>query len=184
MRNLIILILLFITSFILEAQEKQDTTANIVELSFGQSIQFISNSKQLDIRNQEALIVPTNSILFLATLRPDKKLHIPVFFNLATESKQFIVNGQLVNEKASPTFGFGLEYRLLRFRLQEKTHFEFSTGTLFSLLFTKNDDLRIGPIIAGRIRLLRGEHFSMYIGGSYSIGINSAGLFYGTGTSF
>jgi hypothetical protein len=154
------------------------------ELSFGQSVLFISNSKQINIRNQSAVIVPTNAILFFAEFRPNKTMRVPVFFNLATETKQFIVNGQIINERASPTIGTGLTFKAFQLKIDSTSMIEFEAGPLASVLFNKNNDLRIAPILAGRFRIMRGENFVMYAGVSYSLGINALGLLYGTGTVF
>ncbi len=166
--------------------QETDTTKNKLhfELSFGQSLLFISNSQQVNIRNQAAIVLPTSAILFFAEFRPKKIVRIPVFFNLATESKQFIVNGQIVNERASPTFGTGLEFKLFQIKIDAKSKLEFEVGPLASFIFDQNYNVRIAPLIAGRIRLMRGENFIMYLGGSYSLGISAAGLLYGTGTIF
>ena len=87
------------------------------ELSFGQSLLFISNSKQINIRNQAAVVIPTNALLFFAEFRPQKNLRIPIFLNLATETKQFLVNGQIINERSSPTFGAGLAYKVFQIKI-------------------------------------------------------------------
>jgi hypothetical protein len=154
------------------------------ELSFGQSLLFISSSKQLDIRNEAAIVVPTNAILFFAEFRPDKRLRVPVFLNVPTETKQFIVNGQLVNEKASPTFGTGLEFRVFKVKIDSKSKLEFEFGPLFSFIFDTRNNINFAPLFAGRVRIVRGENFVMYAGGSFSLGINALGVLYGTGTIF
>ena len=154
------------------------------ELSFGQSLLFISNSKITTIIKEEAIVIPTNAMLFLAEFRPEKYLRIPVFFNLATESKQFIINGQLLNERASPTVGFGIISKICKFKVDEKTKVELEAGPLMSILFDKKNELRIAPVFAGRIKILSGSNFIMYAGVSYSLGINALGLLYGTGNSF
>jgi hypothetical protein len=69
-------------------------------------------------------------------------------------------------------------------KLDEKSKMEFEIGPLASFLFDTKNSIRVAPIIAGRIKILRGENFIMYIGTSYSFGINALGLLYGTGTSF
>jgi hypothetical protein len=169
------------------AQIKSDslkTKFRNFELSFGQSLLFISNSKQTNIINNEAIVIPTSAILFSAEFRPDKLIRIPVFLNLATESKQFLVNGQLVNEKASPTLGIGTMIKAFQIKIEDKSKLEFELGPLASFLFDTKNSIRVAPIIAGRIKILRGENFIMYFGASYSFGINSLGLLYGTGTSF
>jgi hypothetical protein len=153
------------------------------ELSFGQSVLFISDSKIINIRNQSAVVVPTSAILFFAEFRPDKIMRIPVFFNLPTESKQFLVNGALVNEKSNPTFGTGLEFRLFKIGLDTKSSIELEFGPLASVIVPKGK-MRVLPLVAGRVRIRRGENFVMYVGGSYSFGINTFGLLYGTGTIF
>ncbi len=154
------------------------------ELSFGQSLLFISNSKLVDIRKQTAIVVPTSAILFFAEFRPQKIMRIPVFFNLPTETKQFLVNGQLVNEKASITFGGGLEFKLFQVKIDSKSKIEFEVGPLASFIFDNKDNIAIAPILAGRFRIMRGENFVMYFGGSYSFAINALGILYGTGTIF
>jgi hypothetical protein len=154
------------------------------ELSFGQSLLFISNSKQTNIITNEAIVIPTSAILFLAEFRPDKRLRIPLFFNFATESKQFLINGQLVNEKASPTIGTGAIIKLFNIKIDDKSKIEFEVGPLVSCLFDTKNTIRFAPVAAGRIKLLRGENFIMYLGTSYSFGIDALGLLYGTGTSF
>jgi len=154
------------------------------EFSFGQSLLFISNSKQVNIKNQAAVIIPTNAILFFAEFRPQKKLRIPVFLNLATETKQFVVNGQIVSERASPTLGTGVTFKLFQITIDSTSRVEFEAGPLASVLINTNKHLRVAPIIAGRFRIMRGPNFVMYAGVSYSIGINALGLLYGTGTVF
>jgi hypothetical protein len=186
MKSFVILSMLLCFSFV-KSQSKLDslkTKFRNFELSFGQSLLFISNSKQTNIINNEAIVIPTSAILFSAEFRPDKFIRIPVFLNLATESKQFLVNGQLINEKASPTLGTGALFKAFQIKLDEKSKLEFEIGPLASFLFDTKNSIRVAPIIAGRIKILRGENFIMYIGTSYSFGINALGLLYGTGTSF
>lgn len=154
------------------------------ELSFGQTLLFISNGKQINIKNQAAVIIPTNAILFFAEFRPQKKMRIPVFINLATESKQFVVNGQIVSERASPTLGTGVTFNLFQIHMDSTSRIEFEAGPLASVLFNTNNQLRVAPVLAGRFRIVRGQNFVMYAGLSYSIGINALGLLYGTGTVF
>lgn len=154
------------------------------EVSFGQSILYISNSRTANLRNQASIIVPTNSALFFVEYRPDKRVRVPIFLNLATESKQYLVNGQLINERASPTFGGGAQFRVFRKKIDEKSKIEVEIGPLMSVIFDKKNRVRVAPILAGRVCLLRGEYFVMYAGCSYSLGINALGLIYGTGSRF
>jgi hypothetical protein len=154
------------------------------ELSFGQSILYISSSKQATLRSQSSIIVPTNAILMFIEMRPHKNLRVPVFLNLPTESKQYLVNGQIVNERASPTLGSGTIFKLYNKQIDSRSKIEIEAGPLISILLNKNNSLRVAPILACRIRLMRGENFVMYAGCSYSIGINALGLLYGTGTIF
>lgn len=154
------------------------------EISFGQNLLFISNSKQINIRQQAAIVIPTSALLFLVELRPKKTLRIPIFLNIATESKQYIVDGQLVYERASPTFGTGIIFRLIEYNLDKKSKIDFEIGPLGSVLIDRNNDLRFAPVIASRFKICRGENFVMYFGVNYSIGINAFGILYGTGSNF
>lgn len=181
---LICLLFLFITISVKAQEEKPDSLGKKFELSFGQSLLFLSYDKALAILNQEAVVIPTSSMLFLAELRPLKRIRIPVFFNLPTETKQFMINGQLMNERASPTFGAGVEVRLAKININPKTIIELEAGPLGSMLITEAKELRFIPIAAGRFRIVKDQSFSMYIGSSYSLGINAWGLLYGTGYIF
>lgn len=154
------------------------------ELSLGQSILFVSDSKLQDIQTEEAVIVPTNAKLFFAELRPDKKLRIPIFFNLPTESRQYIINGELVSKRASPTLGAGLQYRAFRLPIGKKSAVEFEAGPLASVLIDQNKSLRFAPIVAGRFRFVRNEDMVIYIGSSYSVGIDAFGMLFGIGYVF
>jgi hypothetical protein len=154
------------------------------ELSFGQSLLFLSNSKQANIRSQQALVIPTNAVLFFAELRPDKTLRIPIFLNIPTESKQFLVNGVLANEKASPTLGTGVSFKVFSVKIDDKSMVDFEGGPLVSVIFDSKNNIRMAPIIGSRFKLTRGENFVMYFGVSYSLGINALGILYGTGTNF
>ena len=154
------------------------------ELSLGQSILFVSDSKLQDIQTEEAVIVPTNAKLFFAELRPDKKLRIPIFFNLPTESRQYIINGELVSKRASPTLGAGLQYRAFRLPIGKKSAVEFEAGPLASVLIDQNKSLRFAPIVAGRFRFVKNEDMVLYIGSSYSIGIDAFGMLFGIGYVF
>ena len=166
--------------------QSQDSTVlkRRFELSFGQNILFIPDSKLINYREAEALIIPTSSILLFAQLRPDHKFKVPIFFNLPIETKQFLVNNQLISERASPALGAGLEFRVFGIRFDEKSKVEFEGGPLISVLFDKASKPKISPLIAGRFRLQQSEHFVMFIGTSFNLGINVYGLFFGTGVIF
>ncbi len=153
------------------------------EVSFGQSLLFISNSTLVNVHNDKNIVLPTASFLFFTELRTNKKVRIPVFFNLPTESKQFIVNGQPVYEKASPTLGTGLEFKLFQIKIDARSKIECEVGPLASVILD-NKNSTLVPIIAGRFKIMRGENFLMYIGGSYTFGVNTLGMFYGTGSVF
>ncbi len=180
------IVIYFLLPFKISAQQPDTLKKKhqLFELSFGQSLLFISNSKLIDARSNDAVVIPTSSILFFVELRIQKKLRVPVFFNLATESKQFIINNQLVSERASPTFGTGLECKLFHLQIDAKSALDAEVGPLISCLINKDDVIKFVPVIAGRVRIMRGENFVMYIGASYSFFINSWGLLYGTGAVF
>jgi hypothetical protein len=154
------------------------------EVSFGQSLLFISHTKQTNIVVNASVVIPTNAMLFFVELRPEKLIRIPIFFNLATESKQFLINGQLINEKASPTLGTGATIKVFKSKIDHQSKFEFELGPLISCLINRKNSIQLAPVIAARLKIIRGENFIMYIGSSYSFGINALGLLYGTGTSF
>lgn len=167
----------------------QDTTKSVkkkqlFEMSFGQSKLFISNAKDSAINANEKVVVPTNAILFFAEFRPQKRLRVPVFFSLATGPKQFIVDGALVSERASPTFGTGVQCKVFRANFGQNSGIEMEVGPGVTCLFDKGGKIRMAPIAAGRFRFLKREDFIMYIGSSYSFGIRAFGLFYGTGYVF
>ena len=67
------------------------------EFSFGQSLLFISNSKQVNIKNQAAVIIPTNAILFFAEFRPQKKIEDTGFFKSCNRDKT--ICGKRTNSK-------------------------------------------------------------------------------------
>lgn len=185
MKKYLVLLLLISSTYLSLAQDKDTTKARQhFELSFGQSLLFISSGQQTAIFNSTNVVVPTSAILFLAEFRPQKKLRIPVFVNIATETKQYVINNQIVNERASPTVGAGVQFKVFKFKIDDKSKFEMEMGPLASVLFGKKGDVRVAPIVAGRFKVLRGDNFVMYFGGSYSFGINALGILYGTGTLF
>jgi hypothetical protein len=157
----------------------------LFELSFGQNLLFISPSRQNAIQQNRSLVVPTSAVLFFAEFRPERRLKVPVFFNLPTESKQFIQpDGSIKNERASPSFGSGLEFRLFGIELRKNLRLEVEAGPLLSIISDFRSELIAAPILAGRIRIRSGDSFVMYLGGSFTPGLNAFGLFYGTGTNF
>lgn len=154
------------------------------ELSLGNSLLFISNSRLQEIRTNAAVVVPTNALLVFAEFLPHKKMRIPVFVNLPKESKQFIINNTLVSERASPTFGFGLEFQLFKIPIGKKSRVEFELGPLASFLWNQNNVIKFAPLLAGRFRFLKNQDFVLYFGSSYSIGVNAVGVLFGTGYIF
>ena len=59
------------------------------EVSFGQSLLFISNTTQANFLSSTDIVVPTSAILLFAEFRPEKIARIPVYINFPTESKQY-----------------------------------------------------------------------------------------------
>lgn len=173
----------FLFAFEAKCQES-DSIATNFELSFGQSTLFISNDKAAAIKSNFNVVIPTNSMLFFAEFRPFKRIKIPIVFNLPTESKQFIVDGKLISEKASPTFATGTEFKIFNFNIPFDAQVEMDVGTLGSVIFKSNYKLALAPLITNRIRIIKDKSFIMYIGASYSAGVNTWGMFYGTGYIF
>jgi hypothetical protein len=163
---------------------KKKKVVRYFELSLGQTLLFISDSKLEEIKNSSAVIVPTSARLFFAELRPTKIMKIPVFFNLPTQTKQFIVDGKLVSERASPTFGTGLQFRIFKFPIGSRSAVEFEMGPLASFLLSEKNVLRFAPVGAGRFRFIKNDDFVIYFGSSYSLGINSLGVLFGIGYVF
>jgi hypothetical protein len=185
MKKIVFIALLF--AFVLPVCAQTDSTKKNkkhFEFSFGQSLLFIGSSQLDSIRKNSSIVIPTSAILFLSELRPDKRLRIPLFLNLPTESKQFIVNGTLISEKASITFGTGLQVKAFEIKIDSRSKVEFEAGILASFIFRKSGTIVPAPVIAGRFKILRGEYFVMYMGASYSLGINAFGVLYGTGSIF
>ncbi len=174
----------FFLIFFVSIKGQKDSIPSNFELSFGQSTLFISLDYANQIKKSQNLIVPTNSMLFFAEFRPFKKISIPVFFNLPTESKQFIENGVLVSQRASSTLGTGLEFKLFDFKIPYDSKLEFDAATLGSVLFRNNKQMVFAPLITSRIKIIKDQNFIMYIGSSYSVGVDTWGLFYGTGYIF
>ena len=164
--------------------QEQDSIADNFELSFGQSTLFISNDQAAAIKNDFNVVIPTNSMLFFSEFRPFKTIKIPVVFNLPTESKQFVIDGKLVSEKASPTLASGVEFKLFDFKIPYNAQVEMDLGTLGSVIFRSNYKLAFAPLITNRVRIIKDKNFIMYLGGSYSVGVNTWGMFYGTGYIF
>jgi hypothetical protein len=187
-------VILLLLALCLQTAKAQDTLKTVpdsshkdkryFELSLGHSLLFISNTQLEDIRKQASVIVPTSAWLFFAEFRPDKRMRIPVFLNVPTETKQFLVDSQLVYERASPTFGAGLQFRIMRLPIGKKSSVEFEAGPLASFLISQKNDLQFAPIVAGRLRFLKNKDFVIYFGSSYSVGINVFGLLFGTGYVF
>lgn len=163
---------------------KTKTSKHYFELSLGHTLLFISSSKLEEIRTKEAVIVPTNAILIFAEFLPDRRVRIPLFVNIPTQTKQFIVNNQLVSERASPTLGVGIEFKCFGLPIGKKGTVEFEAGPLASFLLSENNVIRFAPILAGRLRFIKNKDFVLYMGSSYSIGIDAVGILFGTGYIF
>jgi hypothetical protein len=154
------------------------------ELSLGHSLLFISSSRIQEIRTNESVIVPTNAVLIFAEFRPEKRIRIPVFINIPSETKQFIVNNQLVSERASPTIGSGFQVKCFSLPVGKKAKVELEAGPLASILLSEKNVIRFAPVIAGRFRFIKNGDFVLYMGSSYSIGIDAVGILFGTGYIF
>lgn len=182
--NFAVFCFLIVSINIYATDEDSTKNGNHFELSFGQSMLFVSQSQLYNIRNKEKLIIPTNAILFFSEINPRNKVSFPIFLNIATETKQFQINDTIYSEKASPTLGFGITYKPFQINISNETKIDFEIGPSASIVFDKLNNIRVAPIIAARFRITRGKYFSMYFGSSYSIGIGAFGILYGTGSLF
>jgi len=172
---------------LLKAQQKADSIKHspLFELSFGQNLLFISKSRQTTLLKNLDLVVPTTAVLFFAVFRPEKKWKLPVFFNLPTESTQFLQpDGTVRYQRSTPSFGSGIEFQLLKFDIREKIKFDMEAGPLLAFVTDFRKEFVPAPLIATRMRIRSDENFVMYLGGSYTIGLDAFGLFYGTGFNF
>ena len=187
LRPLSFLIMLFCLSSFSRAADSTSTETVYdpkFEFSFGQSLLFLTSSQEIDLLEKEAVVLPTSALLIFIEGRPYKKLRVPFFFNLPTESKQFIVNGVIVNERVNPSFGIGIEFQIFKVGLGKNSTIEWEMGPLLNFLLTRSGKVLSAPVAAGRVRIIKKRDFVMYIGPSYSFGIDSWGLIYGTGFLF
>lgn len=187
MKHYLLFILFSTIGLHVRAQDstRLDTTKNkLLELSFGQSLLFISEGKAIELHREEAIVIPTSSVLFFVEFRPLKKIRLPVYANIPTESKQFIADSILINEKVNPDFGFGVQVKVLNLAIDNTTKIEFETGVLANFIFPKKSNVRLSPVLAGRFRFIKQDNFVMYIGPTYAIGIQTWGLIFGTGYIF
>lgn len=175
--------ILYILHYTVYSQQN-DSIASSFELSFGQSTLFISNKKHNSIKSNFNIVIPTSSMLFFIEFRPLKKIKIPIALNLPTESKQYLVNGKLINEKAFPTLATGTEIKAFDFKIPFKAKIEINLGMLGSIIMRNNYQITFAPLITNRFSIIKNNSFIMYLGGSYSVGINTFGMFYGTGYVF
>ena len=89
-----------------------------------------------------------------------------------------------MNERASPTFGTGVQFRIFKVKIGERAAIEMELGPLASFLLNQNNVVRFAPVGAGRFRFIKNEDFVMYFGSSYSVGINAFGVLFGIGYVF
>ena len=176
-----------------QTSAKSDSTQNkkgsLFELSFGQNVSFISAARQDSIRTKNNIVVPPNAILFFVELRPAKKLRVPFFLNLQAKREEFVLKNIMgadstIRLSPSISYGTGLEYKLLSIPISKKSKVEFESGLLASFVVNKKQQLICGPVAAGRVRFLKNDDFVIYVGYNYALGINTWGLFYGTGYIF
>lgn len=182
-------LLLFFTgiSCITKAREKSDSLKHnpLFELSFGQNLLFLSKSRQTTILKNFDLVVPTTAVLFFSVFRPEKKWKLPVFINIPTESTQFLQpDGTIRYQRSTPSFGSGIEFQLLKFDIREKIKFDLEAGPLLAFVTDFRNEFAPAPLLATRMRIRNDDNFVMYLGGSYTIGLDAFGLFYGTGFNF
>ena len=180
----IVLSVFFLFLCLFARAQAVDSIAHNFELSFGQSTLFISNAYAQKLKTLYNIVVPTNSMLFFVDFRPLKRLKVPVFFNLPTESKQYIINGTLISEKAASTLGSGIEYKVLDFNIPYNSVVEINVAPMASFILRSNYQIAFAPLVSSRIRIVKDKNFIMYLGTSYSLGVNTWGLFYGTGYIF
>ena len=186
LRTVLYAIVFFCFVFAAKAQTQQAEVpdSSKFELSFGRTQLFISDSKSASIKSVISTAIPTNALLLFLELRPAKKLRIPVFVNIPTEPKQYLVNNQLKSELASPSFGAGVQYRCFNLKIDKRSRLEGELGPMLSAIPSGSKQILIAPFAAGRLRLVRSNSFVMYLGSSYTFGINVFGLLYGTGFLF
>jgi hypothetical protein len=77
-----------------------------------------------------------------------------------------------------------MEFRCFNIPIGKKSSVEFEAGPLASILLNDNNVLRFAPVVAGRFRFIKNKDFVIYVGSSYSIGIDAMGLLFGTGYIF
>ena len=182
--SLIFVLLFLVLPSTLRAISIDSLKKNIhLELSFCAYKLFIPNDDESNLQNHTLSVIPTSAMLFYAEFFTHYKVRAPIFFNLPTETKKFLVGGQLINEDASSSIGTGLEFRMFRFKLDAKSFVEMEAGPLLSYIVQKPSGT-FAPLVAGRIKLLRNDSFIMYFGASYTPFINVWGIFYGTGATF
>ena len=187
-KKILLLLWGFIATNQVVSQSEFDSTdsflSSYTEISFGQTLLFISNSKAINIKNEAAIVLPTSSVLLFAELRTLKKIRIPVFFNYPLGTKQFLVNGVLINEQANPTAGLGIATGLGKIKTNDNSYLEFEAGLVASMTVNLNQKFVAAPVAVARVRMIRKSSYTMYLGASYSFGLNTLGMLYGSGTIF
>ena len=78
-KKLLLYLLIFFSTFSFSQHLDSLLNGKHIELSFGQSLLFISNTNQANFLSSTDIVVPTSAILFFAELRPQKIMRIPIY---------------------------------------------------------------------------------------------------------
>lgn len=174
------LVFLFFSMSLSTALANSDST--FMELSFGSSQMFISTTVHQELLNEEKVVLPTSSALFLGEWLAAERWSLMGAYNLPLVSQRFLVNNMLVEENANPTLLLGPRYSPMRFWIKNKIRLEPQLGVLLCAVLA--DDLHWTGSTAGRFHLATRDGFTMYAGGVYTLGIQGWTLFYGAGHRF
>lgn len=167
------------------ASEAESADPYRLELSFGNSLLFLDQPLFSTAGGDAArATIPIASVVMIAEGLLTDRLSLFFFLSMPLDTKKTLAAGVIEEEPVANALALGLGYVPARFKLFRHAQVELQLGALFGRTFASHLGDRFFPMLAGRIRFVSRQGFTLYIGEAFAFGEDTLALLYGIGNRF
>jgi len=165
-----------------EEDKLESAQAPLFELSLGTAQSFVQPDRALD---EETLLMPTTSAMFLGEVFLWPNLRLALLFNLPLSGDRIYVGDNIDQTPTYPSLGMGLSWTPYAFTFRERSLFELQLAAVGGVTLDF-DNPRVFPLLASRIHLMQNSDMGVgvYIGSAFAFRVDTLALIYGVGYRF
>jgi len=154
------------------------------EFSFGSSQLYLFDDMENASSAESRSVLPAGAALLMAEYIYSENMHALFSFHLPTSTRKQVVDGKVEEDYVAPYLGVGPLWVPYVADFRTYARFSIQTSLLCGPVLRGGLDILPAAVLGSRFHLVSKNGTALYLGGSWTVGVQAFALVYGVGQRF